>query len=217
MIRLHKEGNKIITISIILFIAFNIINLYFVSSPYWQIILGFLIAVLVMVIQFFKNPSRPIDNDPNSVLCPADGTVVIMTKEIEKEFYKEEMQKISIFMSVTSVHLNRVPFKGKVVYKKYHAGEYLMAFYEKSSEKNENTAYAIESNDGKKIFLRQIAGFLARRIRPYVSENEEVEKGQELGFIRFGSRMDIYLPLNAKLNIKLGQKVFGNKTIIAYF
>ncbi len=215
--KFHKEGYGIISLSLAIYILINIPSVIFINQIYWTFHFIATTLLLIAVLQFFRNPNRMVPEDENVIVSPADGTVVNIEKMMEKEFFEEEMIRISIFMSITSVHLNRVPIDGKLVYHKYHPGQYLMAFYEKSSEKNENMAYGIQKNNDQKIFLRQIAGFLARRIRSYVSENDDLFKGQELGFIRFGSRMDVYLPLNAKINVELKQKVFGNTTIIAYF
>lgn len=176
----------------------------------------FLSAVLlVLVVQFFRNPIRRIEiKDNNIVYAPADGKVVVIEEASEPEYFKDKRLQVSIFMSPLNVHVNRNPIGGLVKYVRYHEGKYLVAWHPKASTENERTTVVI--NNGKTdILFRQIAGALAKRIKYYVREGEVVDQGADMGFIKFGSRVDIYLPLDAQLEVKLNDKAVGNKTIIA--
>jgi len=166
---------------------------------------------------FFRSPKRnvnPADYE-GYLISPADGRVIKIENTMEKEYFKKEMLKVSIFMSITNVHLNRIPVSGKVVYQKYHPGKNMVAFNPKSSNFNERNTIVVENKNGKQILLRQIAGTIARRIRYYVKEGDVVTMGQELGFIKFGSRVDIFLPPETELIVKKNQAVKANRTIIA--
>ncbi|MEA3496441.1 MAG: phosphatidylserine decarboxylase family protein [Bacteroidota bacterium] len=214
--KIHKEGYRIIFYISLIFLLINVVSEKRLDSPFKDIVLYSSIVFFLAIAQFFKSPKRKGVEEKNAFVSPADGHIVQIEKVFEKEFFKREMLRVSIFMSVVDVHLNRIPVDGKIVYQKYHPGKYLVAFKEKSSEVNENNALAIVDKNNNEFFIRQIAGFLARRIRTYVEEGNEVKQGQELGFIRFGSRVDIYFSEDINLNVKLNQKVFGNQTIIAY-
>src|SRR5690606_14402064 len=173
--------------------------------------------LLVTVIQFFRNPIRKISPSEQKILCPADGKVVVIEESEETEYFKDRRLQVSIFMSPINVHSNRSPITGIVKFFKYHPGKYLMAWNPKSSTLNERTTIVVESSFGVEVLFRQIAGALARRIVWYVNEGKEVKQGEEFGFIKFGSRVDVFLPIGTKVNVKLGDKVKGGITILGEF
>jgi phosphatidylserine decarboxylase len=215
--KIHREGIGVIIFSSIALITLNILCFAFAGNLLQFIIPAISIILFFWVILFFRSPNRIVPDISNAILSPADGTVVEIKVMVENEYFHKEMLKVSIFMSLLNVHLNRVPIKGKVIYQKYHAGKNLLAFHEKSSVLNEHNTVVIEDHDNKKILVRQIAGFLARRIRPFLINGQEVKEGDELGFIRFGSRVDLFLPIDAKIAVKINQKVKGNISVIAFF
>ena len=173
------------------------------------------VIFFLLVLQFFRNPAREIfTTDDQMVYAPADGKVVVIERTVEPEYFKDERLQVSIFMSPTNVHVNRNPISGIVRYFKYHPGKYLVAWHPKSSTENERTTVVID-NGSAEILLRQIAGALAKRIVNYLNEGQRVEQGEDMGFIKFGSRVDLFLPLDAELQVALNQKVKGNKTVIA--
>ena len=206
MPRIHKEGRKPISRTLLILLLLNYISYIFGNPHPWVIIISS-VVMLVVVVQFFYHPERKIE-DPadNLVYSPADGTVVEIKTMMEEEFFKTEMIRISIFMNLFNVHLNRIPVFGKIVYQQYHPGKYLVAFHPKSSSLNENNAIGIETKSGHPVFIRQIAGFIARRIVSYQLPGALCTPGDELGFIRFGSRVDICLPTHAKIRVRLNQK-----------
>lgn len=211
---LHKEGKATILITLVaLFILNYLIGL---TGIYWlnTIIQILSIAFLVIILQFFRNPQRKHTLAEGSVISPADGKVVVIEEVMENEYFKEKRIQVSVFMSPFNVHVNRNPVSGKVAYFKYHPGLYLVAWHPKSSTENERTTTVIESKKGPVLF-RQIAGALAKRIVWYVKEGQEVKQCDEMGFIKFGSRVDIFLPLDAKINVTLNQKVIGGVTTLA--
>ena len=213
---LHKEGFATIFIASIVLVGINWLGDKFIPSAIIKNILVILsLAVFIIVLQFFRNPSRKLTQDANAIIAPADGKVVVIEKVFEKEFLNTECMQISIFMSPLNVHVNRNPVGGIVKYFKYHPGKYLVAWHPKSSELNERTTTVIETEKGDKILFRQIAGALARRICWYVKEGQPVKQGQEMGFIKFGSRVDVFIPLNATINVKIDEKTSGGQTIIA--
>lgn len=176
---------------------------------------GVSVVIFLLVLQFFRNPRREIMvADNNLVYAPADGKVVVIEEAHESEYFKDKRQQVSIFMSPTNVHVNRNPVSGTVNYFRYHPGKYLVAWHPKSSVENERTTLVID-NGKTEVLLRQIAGALAKRIVAYVQEGDQVRQGADFGFIKFGSRVDLFLPLDAKIEVELGQKVRGNQTIIA--
>ena len=210
----HKEGYKIILISFIL------IGLIFLSLDYFTIqydspIKIFLVVFFILILQFFRNPKIIVNSNDNYILSPVDGKIVIIEKVYEPEFFNKERLQVSIFMSPTNVHVTRYPMTGRVVYAKYHPGKYLVAWHPKSSTKNERTSIVVENEFFGKILYRQIAGAVARRIVNYAKVSHTVKQGEDSGFIKFGSRIDLFLPLNTKLNIKINQKVKGGITVIA--
>jgi phosphatidylserine decarboxylase len=214
MIRFHKEGYKIILITILLLLVTNLL----IIDPTWlsKIILILSIVFLILVLQFFRNPKREVTAKENEVTAPADGKVVVIEEVEETEYFKDKRIQVSIFMSPTNVHVNRYPINGIVKYSKYHPGKYLVAWHPKSSTENERTTVVVE-NENISILFRQIAGALARRIVMYSKLNDKAIKGEDYGFIKFGSRVDLFFPLGTNINVELNQKVKGNKTIIAKY
>ena len=214
MIRIHKEGHKILLRLVIILLVINI--LVFQFAPQALIFAGIASIILFgLVLQFFRNPRRIISTTDDSVIyAPADGKVVVIEKTEEPEYFKDQRLQVSIFMSPTNVHVNRNPISGTVNYFKDHPGKYLVAWHPKSSDENERTTVVID-NGNEEILMRQIAGALAKRIVNYLEIGDEVEQGTDMGFIKFGSRVDLYLPLDAEIKVKIGQKVKGNRTIIA--
>ena len=170
----------------------------------------------IMIVRFFRSPKRETMAGGKIVLCPADGKIVVIERTIEPEYFKDERIQVSIFMSATNVHVNWFPVGGEIVYYYYHPGKHMVAFNPKASLENERATTVIQDADGKKILVRQIAGAMARRIKCYPKVGEPVIQGDELGFIKFGSRVDLLLPVGTKLDIKLGQKVTGKQTIIGH-
>ncbi|PSR05843.1 MAG: phosphatidylserine decarboxylase family protein [Bacteroidetes bacterium SW_10_40_5] len=213
---IHPEGYSIL--AFLFFFVLLPLNLavllwapFFVSYP--LMIVSFLL--MLFVLQFFRNPQRKPPEGYELLVSPADGKVVVIEQVFEQEYFGQERLQVSIFMSPTDVHLNRVPMTGKLVYYQYHPGQYLAAYNPKSSELNEQNTIVIEGEKLGKIILRQIAGVVARRIQFYHNQGAQLTKGEELGFIRFGSRMDVLLPKNFNLNVQLGDQVYGGESIIA--
>jgi len=215
--RIHKEGYKILTYSLIAILALNIlIFLFYGNVPFLK--WGMLVASIpfyAFLLFFFRLPKRIFDPVAGLIYAPADGKVVIIEETIEKEYFKDARLQVSIFMSPLNVHSNKYPVSGKIKYVKYHKGKYIVAWHPKSSELNERSTVVIETDDGKEILIRQIAGAVARRIVTYSKENQDVIQGEELGFIKFGSRVDIFLPLGTKVKASVIQRVRANKDIIA--
>ncbi len=217
---IHKEGYASLIITFIVLAVINIAADIFLNTEYQiiqKIIIGVSILLFLIVLQFFRNPSRDIVSNEKMLIAPADGKVVVIEETQETEFLKDKRIQVSIFMSPFNVHVNRYPVSGQVVYSRYHPGLYLVAWHPKSSTENERTTVVIENGAKTQILLRQIAGALARRIVCYPTEGLMVKQGEELGFIKFGSRVDIFLPLNAKIKVGMNQKVRGGETIIAEF
>ena len=215
MIRIHKEGNAIIGIILTLLFALNYIT-QLITEKQWiiNIILGVSIIFFILILQFFRNPKRTLKPSNDKVYAPADGKIVVIEEVEEPEFFKNKRRQVSIFMSPINVHVNRYPISGTVKYAKYHPGKYLVAWHPKSSIENERTSVVVE-NKKITVLFRQIAGALAKRIVMYSKNGDEVIQGEDCGFIKFGSRVDLFLPLDVKIEVSLGQKVKGNKTIIA--
>ncbi len=211
---IHKEGHKILAYLALALLALNlVVNL---TGPEWLNLSGAVsLIIFLAVLQFFRNPRREIlVADDNIVYAPADGKVVVVEETVESEYFQDKRLQVSIFMSPTNVHVNRSPISGTVNYFRYHPGKYLVAWHPKSSQENERTTVVIDNGE-EEVLLRQIAGALAKRIVNYCQEGEAVRQGGELGFIKFGSRVDLFLPLDAAVAVSVGQKVKGNKTIIA--
>ena len=217
--KFHKEGIPSLIITI-LFIAILNAIIYFFLNDYAIIkIIGYVISTLlfIIIVQFFRSPQRNFIAKENEIISPADGTVVVIEEVEETEYFNEKRLQVSVFMSPVNVHLNRYPIKGLLKYYKYHPGLYLVAWHPKSSTENERTTIVVEDDQGRSVLFRQIAGALARRIVFFGKENTQVNQTDECGFIKFGSRVDLLLPLDVKLNVKLNEKVKGGITSIAKF
>ncbi|MFH1005458.1 MAG: phosphatidylserine decarboxylase family protein [Bacteroidota bacterium] len=223
---IHKEGYLTIVITIIFIVILNSVIYFFGGNEIVKWI-GYLLSVIlfILIVQFFRNPHRRIILNEKNILAPADGKVVVIEEIFEEEYFHDRRIQISIFMSPFNVHTNRYPVSGKISYYKYHSGKYLVAWHPKSSTENERTTVCLanvasfsgESDKNTEILFRQIAGTLARRIVFYGKENEIVKQGEQCGFIKFGSRVDVILPLGTKVNVKLNDTVIGGKSVIAMF
>ena len=213
-ITIHREGRRLLSWLLVALLAVIVVAHYLSPNLVW-IVAGVALLVFLIVLQFFRNPRRlvPIEDD-SIVYAPADGKVVVMEEAMEPEYFKDRRLQVSIFMSPVNVHVNRNPIGGKITYNAYHPGKYLVAWHPKSSTENERTTVVID-NGKTEILLRQIAGALAKRIKNYLEVGQEVRQGDDFGFIKFGSRVDVFLPLGTKLAVELNQKVKGNKTVIA--
>lgn len=213
----HKEGRKILFYLLIVLVGINLVVIYFFPEGNLLqdlLILGSLILYL-LVLQFFRLPDRQIPVNEKHVLAPADGKVVVIEVTEEAEYYHDRRIQISIFMSPIDVHNNRAPVAGNVKYFKYHPGKYLVAWHPKSSTENERTTMVLRMKTGLDILVRQIAGIMARRIKFYVNEGDELKQGEEFGFIRFGSRLDVFLPVDAEVLVKKGVRATAGKTVLA--
>lgn len=217
--KIHREGYRYIIIATVLWIGIAwAANHYIPASYFWvtAVITFLLFLVWFWVVAFFRLPSRNFVHGENKIIAPADGKVVVIEETYEPEYFKHNRLQISIFMSPINVHVNRNPVSGVIKYMKYHKGKYLVAWHPKSSTENERTTMVI-GNDKGDLLLRQIAGAMARRIKFYVQENDIVKQNDEFGFIRFGSRVDIFLPLGTKVNVFIGDVVKGGVTVIAHY
>ncbi|GJM35560.1 MAG: phosphatidylserine decarboxylase [Saprospiraceae bacterium] len=212
--KIHKEGHRLLITLLVVLILINLLIRFF--WPAGLVVTGLASLIFYLsVLQFFRDPKREIQKrDDQLVYAPADGKVVVIETTEEQEYFNDKRIQVSIFMSPTNVHINRNPVSGKVNYFKYHPGKYLVAWHPKSSTENERTTVVID-NGKQEILLRQIAGAMAKRIKTYLQVGENVVQGEDLGFIKFGSRVDILLPLDAIVKVEIGQKVKGNQTIIA--
>ena len=216
--RFHKEGYVIMTTAtLITGVIVATIWVLLCNSMLWLNVLLSIIPLifLYLIIQFFRVPNRTTAGNSSDVICPADGKVVVIERVFEPEFIKQDCIQISIFMSPLNVHANYVPIAGNVVYTKYHKGSYLVAWHPKSSTENERSTMVIETSSKKSVLVRQIAGALARRICFYARPDHAYEKGDEFGFIKFGSRVDVFLPLDAQIKVSIGQKVKNREDILA--
>ena len=212
----HKEGHYIITVSFIITAMINLLSRSFIDNNTLIYSIGIVtIIILILILQFFRNPKRKTKINDNIIISPVDGKVVAIEKVYEKEYFKDERIQISIFMSPLNVHVTRYASSGKIKFSKYHPGKYLVAWHPKSSEKNERTTVVIENNIFGEILYRQIAGAVARRIVNYAKIGDEVVQGTDAGFIKFGSRVDLFLPLDSKIKVELDQIVKGAEDIIA--
>ena len=206
----HKEGHKIIIYSFFITFIISISSEYFLTNDYFSKITQiFSLVIFCLVLQFFRNPKRKILKNENKILSPVDGKIVSIKKVHEKEYFKDDRILVSIFMSPFNIHVTRYPISGKILYSKYHPGKYLVAWHPKSSEKNERTTIVVESKKVGPILYRQIAGTVARRIVNYAKKNTNAIQGEDSGFIKFGSRVDLFLPLDSKIKVKMNQKVKG--------
>ena len=210
----HKEGFNIIIISFFVTVIFGVLSEYLIESKNLKTTLQVVILIiLILVLQFFRNPNRPALQKKDLLVSPVDGNIVSISEIYEDEYFNDKRLQISIFMSPINVHVTRYPVSGKIIYSKYHPGKYLVAWHPKSSKLNERTTIVIENQFLGKVMYRQIAGTLARRIVNYAIENQTAVQGEDAGFIKFGSRVDIFLPPDTKLKIKNGQKVKGGITL----
>ena len=216
--RLHEEGTRaiLITLAVIVAITF-LVNWAWPSQTVWHYLLyAFLTVVLVLTVRFFRVPIwRKTTREENAVLSPADGIVAANEVVMEDEYFHEKRRQISIFMSIYNVHINFFPFDGEVTYYKYHPGKFLLAFKPKSSSDNEHNTIVVKDKKGREIMVRQIAGFVARRIVCDLKPGDESIAGEELGMIRFGSRVDVFLPLDAETKVKIGDMTIGKETVLA--
>jgi phosphatidylserine decarboxylase len=214
----HKEGKQSILIAFILTVVL-MSAIWLVSIPEWlQISLSIIsIGLLFIILQFFRNPKRITNQSDSSIVSPVDGKVVVIEKVTDNEYFNGERLMISVFMSPINVHVTRYPISGKITYSKYHPGKYLVAWHPKSSEENERTTVVINHKNEKQVMYRQIAGALARRIMNYAQESEVIMQGNDSGFIKFGSRVDVYLPVDTNVCVTLNEKVKGGETVLATF
>jgi phosphatidylserine decarboxylase len=216
---IHKEGYATITLTLIFLAALHIVGDQFLSQ-YTALRLAILIAsviFLLIILQFFRHPKRVTLRNENQIIAPADGKVVVIEETVEGEILKDKRIQLSIFMSPFNVHVNRYPVSGEVTHCIYHPGLYLVAWHPKSSTENERTTVVIETQAKVPVLMRQIAGALARRIVCYPEKGWKVKQGEELGFIKFGSRVDLFLPVGTKIKVEMNQKVVGGKTVLATF
>ncbi len=214
---IHKEGRTLLFVLLIVFFGINWgVAKYFPDNLALQnLVIAASIILYLIVLQFFRNPIFKVAENEKQILAPADGKVVVIEETEETEYLKERRKQVSIFMSPVNVHVNRMPAGGTISYFKYHPGKYLVAWHPKSSTENERTTVVVKTPNGVEILFRQVAGALARRIKWYISEGQKLEQGQEFGFIKFGSRVDLYLPLDTKIVVKPGDVTKGGRTVIA--
>ena len=216
---IHREGYRSIAIGTIIFVLINTVSVNFLSSLLpllcWLIFFTTLF-VLLFLVSFFRIPNRILTIVDGQVIAPADGKVVVIEEVVDEEYFKEKRLQVSVFMSPANVHVNRNPISGEVVYNQYHKGKYLVAWHPKSSTENERHSIVIKKGNIE-ILVKQIAGALAKRIVNYTQVGQQVKQTEEMGFIKFGSRVDLYLPLDAKLKVKIGDVVKGSQSVIAEF
>ena len=215
---IHKEGYSSIALCILFIFILNAIIQYLLPDLNWLhwIIYILSFVLFVIILQFFRSPNIILVRNDEQVICPADGKVVVIEETEETEFLKDRRIQISVFMSPINVHVNRYPTSGKVVYSKYHPGKFLVAWHPKSSTENERTTIVVENGNKVSVLFRQIAGALARRIVCYTKEGDEAVQGEQFGFIKFGSRVDVFLPLGTEINVELNQIVKGGVTVLAH-
>ena len=211
----HKEGQKIIFVALVIVVATSLLIDNLQIPWVARLIQLNLLVFLVLILQFFRNPKRHTHQNDSQVIAPVDGKVVVIEEVEESEYFKEKRLQVSIFMSPINVHVTRYPISGSVLFSKYHPGKYLVAWHPKASTDNERTTIVVENKTYGKVLYRQIAGALARRIVNYAKEGQTVTQGTDAGFIKFGSRVDLFLPLDTKLKVKLNQKVKGGECIVA--
>lgn len=212
----HKEGTPSILLGTTFTAVVLLLSDYLISTNWIKMTLQIATLVfLIIILQFFRNPKRTVILNENQILAPVDGKVVVIEEVYEGEYFKDKRLQISIFMSPINVHVTRYGLSGIVKFSKYHPGKFLVAWHPKASEENERTTVVIENRVYGEIMYRQIAGALAKRIVNYAVEGMRVVQGKDAGFIKFGSRVDLYFPIGTEINVKLGQKAIGNKTIIS--
>ncbi|AWI26697.1 phosphatidylserine decarboxylase family protein [Flavobacterium pallidum] len=216
LLKFHKEGATIILVSCAISVGIVLLADKFIVDLWLQKTVQIAVLLfLIIILQFFRNPNRTLVVNNNHIIAPVDGKVVVIEEVYESEYFKDNRVQVSIFMSPINVHVTRFPVSGKVKFSKYHPGKFLVAWHPKASEENERTTIVIENKVFGEILYRQIAGALAKRIVNYAKEGMDVVQGEDAGFIKFGSRVDIFLPLGTKVDVKLQQKAVGNRTIIA--
>jgi len=217
--KIHKEGYQIIFTAFVILAILTTLTVLVLSSLLilMYVVIFACMGMFVFVVRFFRYPQRPISFGPENIICPADGKIVAIEEVEEKEYFKGKRIQVSVFMSPNNVHVNFFPIAGKVVYSKYHTGKYLVAWHPKSSEENERTTVVIQGEGKRIVLMRQIAGAVARRIVCYAKENQLAEQGGEMGFIKFGSRVDLLLPVGTIIDVKIGQIVTGRTTVIGRF
>lgn len=214
---IHREGYKAIAVTALIFGLLNLASFTFLSASLpWLAMALFIVTLffLLFIISFFRIPNRVLSIDENNIICPADGKVVVIEEVTEVEYFKDKRIQVSIFMSPANVHVNRNPISGEVIYNQYHKGKYLVAWHPKSSTENERWSVVVKNSHGE-ILYKQIAGALAKRICNYTKVGQQVKQGDEYGFIKFGSRVDVLLPPDVKLNVELNQAVQGGVTVLA--
>lgn len=214
---IHREGYKSIAIATMLFCVLNVMMFWFFgSSLLWLCVLFLVVtlALLLFIVSFFRIPNRILTTHEAQIICPADGKVVVIEETVDEEYFKDKRLQVSVFMSPANVHVNRNPLSGEVVYNQYHKGKYLVAWNPKSSTENERHSVVIRKGNIE-VLVKQIAGAVAKRIVNYLEVGQKVQQGQEMGFIKFGSRVDLLLPAGTKLNVKLNEVVKGGVTVIA--
>lgn len=216
MLHFHKEGAKSILIASVVAVVVVFAAEHFLKENFWVLkgVQVLALLLLIIVLQFFRNPNRSIRAQDHTIVAPVDGKVVVIEEVMENEYFKDKRLQVSIFMSPINVHVTRYPMSGKINFSKYHPGKFLVAWHPKASEENERTTIVIENEVFGEVLYRQIAGALAKRIVNYAQEGENVIQGEDAGFIKFGSRVDLFLPLGTILNVKLNDKVKGNQSII---
>ena len=215
-LKIHKEGHKILLVSGIILLLINLSLAYFFKSMLvYYITAGVSLVIILAFASFFRIPYRTFNTGDNHIMAPADGRVVVIEEVQENEYFGDKRIQVSIFMSPLNVHVNRFPVSGNVEYVKYHPGLYLVAWHPKSSTENERTTVVVKTQNGQQVLFRQIAGALARRIKYYCKIGDKAEQGGEIGFIKFGSRVDVFLPLGTKVLSKLNETVRGGETVIA--
>lgn len=212
----HKEGHKIIFLTFIIVVGCSLLADSFIPIMWLRtLILLVLLVFLVLILQFFRNPKRHTILNANQVVSPVDGKVVVIEEVFEKEYFNDKRLQVSVFMSPINVHVTRYPISGNVIFSKYHPGKYLVAWHPKASEENERTTVVVENETYGKVLYRQIAGALAKRIINYAKVNDKATQGADSGFIKFGSRVDLFLPLDTNIKVALNQKVKGGESVIA--
>ncbi len=213
--RIHREGRSFLILFLIVLALVTSLVYSFLPVWVWALVSTVGVIKFLFFLQFFRNPKPNLASGENLIIAPANGKVVVIEKALENEYFKDERLQISIFMSPFDVHVNRNPISGILKYFKYHPGKYLVAWHPKSSTENERTTLVVQKNNGIEVLLRQIAGAVARRIKWYVKEGDSVEQGNEFGFIKFGSRVDLFLPVNTEVKTKIGEKTVAGETVIA--
>ena len=216
--KFHQAGKLIIIVSLVTILLTSLFYVLFLAHLWWVNVIFFAIMLVlgILIVRFFRVPTRVINKVDDGVLSPADGTIVYVGNAFEHEYFKDERLKISIFMSINNVHVNSYPVSGEITYMAYHPGKYAVAKLPKSSVDNEHNTIVVR-NDDIEVLFRQIAGFVARSIISYPAVGDRVEQGEEVGMIKFGSRVDVFLPQNAIVNVSKGDKVVSKKTVLAYF